>query len=100
MSDLESIKTELKKLKVNELKDKLTEKGLPTTGVKDVLVDRLATAMHVSAPTPDAAPTTTTAAAAAPKAPAPALVHKAPTPAAVRSLFRLRLHVVQLLDYN
>jgi hypothetical protein len=75
MSDLESIKTELKKLKVNELKDKLTEKGLPTTGVKDVLVDRLATAMY-SAPTPVAAPTTTAAAAA----PAPALVPKAPTP--------------------
>ena len=85
MSDRESIKSELKKLKVNELKDKLTEKGLPTTGVKDVLVDRLATAMLESAPTP-VAPTTTTA--AAPKAPAPAPVPKASTPVvAVRPLF-------------
>ena len=41
MSDIVS---ELKKLKVQELRDRLAAKGLDTTGVKDVLVARLAEA--------------------------------------------------------
>jgi predicted RNA-binding protein with PUA domain len=41
MSDIVS---ELKKLKVQELRDRLAAKGLDTTGVKDILVARLAEA--------------------------------------------------------
>lgn len=36
-----STSAELKKLKVAELKELLTAKGLDTTGVKDVLIERL-----------------------------------------------------------
>lgn len=57
------METELRKLKVAELRDQLQSRGLDTKGVKDELVARLAEAMAADA---DAAPANGEAPAEAP----------------------------------
>lgn len=66
---------ELKKLKVADLKQLLTDKGLDNTGVKDVLVERLLAAQAGQESTPAAeteAASKSADAGSAPAEPAPA----------------------------
>lgn len=63
---------ELKKLKVAELKELLQQKGLDTSGVKDVLIERLLSAEATPAGEEAAAEPAAELSAAAPAEPAPA----------------------------
>jgi SAP domain-containing ribonucleoprotein len=77
--------TELKKLKVTELRDQLSSRGLDTKGVKDELIARLAAAMEVeegAAPPAAASAPVTAAAAPVPEAAPAADAPVAPVTAA------------------
>lgn len=69
---------ELKKLKVAELKELLTQKGLDTTGVKDVLIERLLASEEGGESKPAEAEAAAEEPSSAPADPAPAAAEAQP----------------------